>query len=448
MTENYSFSNLDWILISICLLLFFLTILFLVLLIRNKIKIRKNNKLDLEKESLEQAIIKYDKLNENLKFEIDEYLKKSSAIAKLSIEDAKKILMEDIEELYKYEFSKKIKYLKEQNEDKVKEISSNILINSMEQILEDVIAKTSLNINVNEEMKGRLVGKNGSMLHEFERITGANLRIEPDSPATISCFNPLKREIAIRTFKSLLNLNIINFEKIDKAYKNECKKIDEEMVNFGKQFIEENRDLKSYIPEGLYYYIGRLYYRTSYTQSAFTHSVECANISSYIAKEIGFDSTKAKLCGFMHDIGKSIDYEENNDHVESGIKLAKKFNLPDYVINTIHSHHGAIKPDNIYAVIAKIADTISASRPGVRKTDFKENIERIESIENICKSFEGVNNAYVLKSGRTVKVIVDSTIINNDNINILEKKLLARFNEEKLNLNVPIEVIIIKDRNG
>ncbi|MGL5640092.1 MAG: HDIG domain-containing metalloprotein [Mycoplasmoidaceae bacterium] len=447
MTENYSFSNLDLILISICLLLFFLTILFITLFIKIKIKIRNNIELNSKKEKLEQTIIKYEKLNENLKLEIDEYLKKTSSITSIPIEDVKKILIQDIEKIYKNELSIKIKYLKDQNQEKINEISSNILINSMEQILQDVVAKTSFNINVNEEIKGRLVGKNGTMLHEFERITGANLRIEPDSPATISCFNPLKREIAIRTFKSLLNLNVINFEKIDKAYKNECKKIDEEMVHFGKQVVEENLKLKNYVSEGLYYYIGRLYYRTSYTQSVFTHSIECAIISSYIAKEIGLDSAKAKLCGLMHDIGKSIDYEENNDHVESGIKLAQKFNLPDYVINTIHSHHGAIKPDNVYSVIAKMADTLSASRPGIRKTDFKENIERIESIENICKSFEGVNNAYVLKSGRTVKVIVDYRIINNENIDILEKKLLAKLHEEKLTLNVPIEVIIIKDRN-
>ncbi|MGL5246302.1 MAG: HD domain-containing protein [Mycoplasmoidaceae bacterium] len=448
MTKNYLFSNLDLILISLCMILLFSTILFLVLFI--KIKIKRKNKIQLksEREKLEEAKNNYEKLNENLKLEIDEYLNKSSSITKLPIEEAKKILIQDIEEFYKNELSIKIKYLKGQNKDKINEIASNILTNSMEEILQDVIIKTCSSINVDENIKGRLVGKNGNMVHEFERITGANVRIEKDVDSTISCFNPLKKEIAIRTFKTLLNSNIINSEIIFKTYKNECKKIDEEMIKIGKQFVEENLKLKNYVPQDLYYYIGRLYYRTSFTQSTLTHSLECATISSYIAKELGLDSIKAKLCGFLHDIGKSIDYEENKDHVESGVRLAKKFNLPDYVINTIHSHHGDISPDNIYAVITKIADKMSAARPGVRKTDFKENIERIESIENICKSFNGVKNVYVLKSGRTVKVIIDSRIINNDDINILEKKLLAKFHEDELTINVPIEVIIIKDRNA
>ncbi|MGL4617265.1 MAG: HDIG domain-containing metalloprotein [Mycoplasmoidaceae bacterium] len=447
MTQNFSFSNLDLVLFSISLLLLFLAILFLFLFIKSKKKIINNDQINYKKKELQESINKYEKLNEDLKLEIEEYLKKSLKITGLSIDNVKKILIEDIEKFYKDELSREIKYLREKNNDEINKLSSNILINSMEQIYEDVIIKTYSSIDVDEEKKGRLVGKNGIMLHEFEKITGANLRIEKDAPAKISCFNPLKKEIAIRTFKAFLSLDKINFNNLNKVYKNEFKKMDEELINFGKQVVEENLKITNYIPKGLYYYIGRLYYRTSYSQSVFTHSIECAIISSYIAAELGLDSTKAKLCGFLHDIGKSIDYEENNDHVESGIKLAKKFNLPNYVINTIHSHHGAIKPDNVYAIIAKISDKLSASRPGIRKTDFKENLERIESIENICKSFNGVNNAYVLKSGRTVNVIIDSRIINNNDIHILEKKLLSKFNEEELTLNVPIEVSIIKEKN-
>lgn len=456
MIQNYSISNVDFILISVCLLLFILTIVFFILFLHNRTKkknyikntIELKNELTFQKDNLDQTINKYKNLNEHLKNEIEKYLGKVSNIAELSVQDAKEILIENIEELYEEELSKKIIYLKEQNHEKINEISSNILINSMEKILQNVIAKTSSNISVDEEMKGKLVGKNGSMIHLFEKVTSANIRIEKDVDVIISCFNPLKREIAIRTLKALLLQSWISQDNIYKVYKSECKKINSEMIQIGKKTVEETLKLKNYIPEGLYYYIGRLYYRTSFSQSALTHSIECAIVSSSIAEKLGLDSTKAKLCGFLHDIGKSVDYEEGGNHVESGLKLAEKFDLPNYVINTIHSHHGDIKADNTYAVIAKMADTISASRPGIRKSDTKEHFERVESIEKICKSFKGVNNAYVIKSGRVVKVIIDAKIINNDKINILEKKLLSKFNENKLTLNVPIKIVIIRDRNG
>ena len=212
MIQNYSISNVDFILISVCLLLFILTIVFFILFLHNRTKkknyikntIELKNELTFQKDNLDKTINKYKNLNEHLKNEIEKYLGKVSNIAELSVQDAKEILIENIEELYEEELSKKIIYLKEQNHEKINEISSNILINSMEKILQNVIAKTSSNISVDEEMKGKLVGKNGSMIHLFEKVTSANIRIEKDVDVIISCFNPLKREIAIRTLKALL----------------------------------------------------------------------------------------------------------------------------------------------------------------------------------------------------------------------------------------------------
>lgn len=449
MTQNYSIDNIDIILISICSLLLILLLIFLTLFIKNRKNKRKNKKenSNFKSKSLEQEIIKYKNLNENLKLETEKYLNEISKITDISIEDAKDILMNETEKFYKEELSKEINYLKKENQENLNEISSNILVNSMEQIWRNVITKTSSYISVDEEKKGRLIGKNGSMINAFEKITGADIKIEKDADVVISCFNPLKREIAIRTFKELLKLKLINFKKVEEEYIIQCEKINDEMINIGKKTIVEDLGLENYIPKGLYYYVGRLYYRNSFTQSVLAHSIECALISSNIARELGLDYTKAKLCGFLHDIGKSIDYEENNDHVESGIKLAEKFNLPDYVINTIHSHHGNIKSDNIYSTIAKIADGISAARPGIRKINSKEHIERIESIEVIAKSIKGVKNAYALKSGRVVKVIIDSKITDIDEINILEKKLLSEFHKNKLNINIPIRVEIIREKN-
>lgn len=322
-----------------------------------------------------------------------------------------------------------------------------MMIEAMERNAESVVSsKFSFSIKLNDNaLKGKIIGKDGRNKKTFENIAGVDLIIEADQKAvTISSPNPIRREIAKKTMEKLLDVKNIEPNKIEKTFMEVKQNFENDCFEIGKDIIE-NKLMFLDINKELYPIVGKLSFRTSYTQNVLTHSLECALLAGEIAKQLDLDENMARRAAFFHDIGKAIDYEFDNDHVECGVRLAKQYDLEDYVINAIESHHDKVPANNPYAAIVKIVDRLSAARPGARLISNEGFHKRIEDIETICKSFKGVQDAYALKSGRQVRVIVNPEYLDDASCDVLMKEIKYRLEENDILNKQPIEIILYRE---
>ena len=360
---------------------------------------KENNLLAKQKEMQEKEL----KMEELLKEEME----KLEQIANFSKEKAHDLIMKRVEDDMAIEI---VDYIKEQERVaklEAHEKAKQIIVSSMERYSEDVANEQTVStIDLpSDEMKGRLIGREGRNIRTIESVTGVDLIID-DTPEAIviSSFDPLRREIAKITIETLIKDGRIHPARIEEVYDKVSRDINTKITEVGTQAIYD-LGISKMDPE-LINLVGKLKYRSSYGQNALQHSIEVANLTGLMASELGENVTLAKRAGLLHDIGKSIDFEIEGSHVEIGSDLARKYHEDKVVINAIESHHGDKDSDNIISVLVEIADTLSAARPGARNDTMDNYMKRLSQLEEIGNSFEGVEKTYAMQAGREIRVIV------------------------------------------
>ena len=363
---------------------------------------------------------------------IDEILKKQmeklEEISKLKRDKAHDLIMKKVEEDMSLEIADYIKEEEQKAKLNAHEVAKGIIVSAMQRYSADVTNEQTVSTIAlpSDDMKGRLIGREGRNIKTIEAVTGVDLIID-DTPEAIviSSFDPLRREIAKITIETLIKDGRIHPTRIEEVYTKICNDINTKITDLGNSAIYDLSLGK--VDAELINIIGRLNYRTSYGQNALQHSMEVAYLSGLMAAELGENVILARQAGLLHDIGKAIDYEVEGSHVELGVMLAKKYHEDEVVINAIASHHGDTEPKSIIAILVQIADTLSAARPGARNDSIENYVKRLEQLEAIGNSFEGVEKTYAMQAGREVRVIVKPEEIDD-----AKAKIIARNMKEKI----------------
>ena len=383
--------------------------------------LQRESNLDKREEMLQSRSVLLDKKDDDLvnkqkelqekDLKMDDLLKqeteKLESISKLSKEKAHDLIMKKVEEEMTREI---VEYVKDKEDEArllAHEKAKNLIVDAMQRYSGDVTCEQTIStIDLpNDEMKGRLIGREGRNIRSIEAVTGVDLIID-DTPETIviSSFDPLRREIARITIETLIKDGRIHPTRIEEIYEKVVNDMDIKITELGNNAVYD-LGLNKFDPE-LIKLIGKLHFRTSYGQNALQHSIEVANLCGLMAAELGENINLAKRAGLLHDIGKAIDYEIEGSHVELGVNIAKKFHEDEVVINAIASHHGDTEQKSVIAVLVQIADTLSAARPGARNDSVENYIKRLETLEEIGNSFEGVEKTYAMQAGRDLRVMV------------------------------------------
>ena len=342
---------------------------------------------------------------------IDELMKQEmeqlETIAKFSKEKAHDLIMKRVEENMSLEIADYIKEQEAEAKLKANEVAKSLIVSSMQRYSNDVASEQTVSTIAlpNDEMKGRLIGREGRNIRTIESVTGVDLIID-DTPEAIviSSFDPLRREIAKITIETLIKDGRIHPARIEEVYEKVSNDMNEKITEMGNDACYE-LGLSKVDPK-LVNLIGKLNFRTSYGQNALQHSKEVGHLCGLMASELGENVNLAKRAGLLHDIGKAIDFEVEGSHVELGEEIAKKYKEDPVVINAIKSHHGDCEPTSVISILVQIADTLSAARPGARNDSLENYIKRLEQLEEIGNSFEGVDKTFAMQAGREVRVMV------------------------------------------
>ena len=374
---------------------------------REMVITKKEEELKQANQQLENKNKELDKKQLVLQEKIDSIIVELQKVSQMSIEDAKKELFKRVEQKMEHEIAAFMKEKEEEAEEKAAEHAKEVLSLAVDKYSQEVASERTVSVVSlpSDEMKGRIIGREGRNIKTIEQLTGVDLIID-DTPEviTVSCFDPIRREIARRSLEALIKDGRIQpgrieeiIEKSKQEVKDITKKAGEEAL-FKLNLPRMNKDLVELI--------GRLKFRTSYGQNALTHSMEVAHLSGIMAAELGVDPQLAKRAGLLPDLGKALDFDMEGSHVELGVRFAKKYNENEVVINAIESHHGDVPARFIISHLVSAADTLSAARPGARSETLDTYIKRIEQLETISKGFEGVSSAYAIQAGREVRVMV------------------------------------------
>ena len=366
-------------------------------------------------------------------------------ISGLTQEDAKNYLLESIESEVRHETAMKIKEIETQLKDQSETLAREIISTAIQRCAADHAAEATVSVVPlpNDEMKGRIIGREGRNIRTLETITGVDLIIDDTPEAiTVSSFDPVRREIARLALEKLIADGRIHPTRIEDMVEKARKEVEHTIKQEGERATFET-GIHGLHPE-LVKLLGRQKYRTSYGQNVLNHSIEVAHIAGLLASELGVDVTLAKRAGLLHDLGKSVDHEMEGSHVQLGVELARKYKESPAVIHAIEAHHGDVEPQTVIACLVQAADAISAARPGARRENVENYIRRLEKLEDLTGSFPGVDKSYAIQAGREVRIMVKPEEVTEDNMILLARELAKKI-ESELEYPGQIKVNVIRE---
>ena len=366
-------------------------------------------------------------------------------ISGFTADQAKEYLIQQVESEVTHETAMKIKEVQDQLREEADERAKEIIVTAIQRCAADHAAETTISVVAlpNDEMKGRIIGREGRNIRALETKTGVDLIIDDTPEAiTLSSFDPVRREIARIALEKLIADGRIQPTHIDNMVEKARREVEQTIKQEGERATFET-GVHGLHPEVIKL-LGRQKYRTSYGQNVLNHSIEVAHLSGLIAAELGEDVTLAKRAGLLHDLGKSVDHEMEGSHVALGVELAKKYKESPQVVHAIEAHHNDVEPQTVIACIVQAADAISAARPGARRENVENYVKRLEKLEELTSSFQGVEKAYAIQAGREVRIMVKPEEVTEDNMIILARDI-ARKIENELEYPGQIKVNLIRE---
>ena len=392
---------------------------------------KKTENLERKNEQLEEKLRANDELREKINEVLGQHLAQLEKISNYTMEQAKEELLARVESEARHEMAQKLEELEAQFKEEADTKARNVLSLAIQRCAADHVAEATISVVTlpSEDMKGRIIGREGRNIQKLETLTGVELIIDDTPEAiTVSGFDPVRREVARLALEKLISDGRIHPARIEEMVEKAKKEVDAVVKQAGERATFDAH-VHGIHPE-LVKLLGRLRYRTSYGQNVLKHAVEVSWLAGIMADELGVDSTLARRAGLLHDIGKAFPQDMEGSHVELGVNAVKKYKESAEVIHAIEAHHGDVEAKSIVAILVQAADAVSAARPGARREDMENYIKRLQKLEELATSFKGIDKAFAIQAGREIRVMVKPEQVNDDEMKLIARDIAKKIEDE------------------
>ena len=406
---------------------------------------RKTENIEKKEEQLSARLARLDATQAEAERLKQQQVAELERISGYTAEEAKNYLLQQLEADVTHESAMKIKEIEARFKEEADTRAREIISLAIQRCAADHVSEATVSVVPlpNDDMKGRIIGREGRNIRTLETLTGVDLIIDDTPEAiTVSCFDPVRREIARLALEKLILDGRIHPARIEEMVEKAKREVDMVIKSEGERAIFET-NVHGLHPE-LVKLLGRMRYRTSYGQNVLNHSIEVSHVAGLLAAEIGANVTEAKRAGLLHDLGKSIDHEVEGSHVQIGVELARKYRESENIIHAIHAHHNDVEPKTVVACLVQAADAISAARPGARRENLENYIKRLEALEEITSSFNGVEKSFAIQAGREVRIMIKPEVVSEDQMVLLARDIAKKI-EDELEYPGQIKVNLIRE---
>ncbi len=406
---------------------------------------RKTETLERKTETLNRKLQEAEAQQQEIQMVKKSQLEMLEKISGYTVEEAKQYLIKSLEGEVTHEMAAKVKEVEAQFKEEAEQRAKEYIVTAIQRCAADYTSEATVSVVPlpNDEMKGRIIGREGRNIRSIETLTGCDLIIDDTPEAiTLSSFDPVRREVARLALEKLIQDGRIHPARIEEMVAKAQREVNQSIKEAGERAVLDT-NVQGLHPD-IIKFLGRMKYRTSYGQNVLAHSIEVAQISGLLAGELGVDISLAKRAGLLHDLGKAIDHEVEGSHVTIGVDLARRYKESEEVIHAIEAHHGDVEPHTIIACIVQAADTISAARPGARRENIENYVKRLEKLEEVTRSFPGIANCYAIQAGREIRVMVKPEEVSEDQMVLLARDIAKKI-ESELTYPGQIKVHVLRE---